>query len=114
MKINKKLSAAITLSLMLGVYGSASAADHYLSGIDGTAGTFSVKDFANLSASIYKLAVCFLPPLIISGVLDSSIKIESISSTIQKSLACSPMTMSEKNIVLTQGMSLCSFVREKC
>lgn len=46
MKINKKLSAAITLSLMLGVYGNASAEDQvYLTGIDSsTPGTVQIKD----------------------------------------------------------------------
>ena len=52
MKINKKLSAVITLSLMLGVYGSASADDYYLYGMDGMAGTYTVEDFAGNNVTL--------------------------------------------------------------
>ena len=44
-------------------------------------GFSACKDLTNLSACTYKAAVFFLPPEIIKGVLDSSIKIESTSST---------------------------------
>lgn len=43
MKINKKLSAAITLSLMLGMYGSASAANLY--------GTSLARDDSSISTA---------------------------------------------------------------
>ena len=51
MKINKKLSTAIVLSLMMGVYGNASAY-HFLYGKDGASGTVVVKDFAGNNQSI--------------------------------------------------------------
>ena len=46
--------------------------------------TFFLSALTNLSATVYWEAVALAPPEIISGVRDSSIKMESASSTIQK------------------------------